>query len=129
MTIIEQLARYLAAKLGLPFEGSTGGAVFFGYMPDKPVKAICVYANDIRAPGDSDGARVQIVIRSDADGAWPLSTAVEIMRLLDDQRDLLFTADGSYVSRVETEKGFEFIGLESNSTQMYAANFRVYYCG
>lgn len=129
MTIIEQMARFLAVKLRLPFEGDADGAVFFGYMPETPVKALCVYANDLRAPGDSDGARVQIVIRSNADGAWPLEKAVEIMRLLDDRRDLLFVADGDYVSRVETESGFEFVGLENNSTQMYAANFRVYYCG
>lgn len=129
MTIIEQLARYLAAKLALPFEGAVSGAVFFGYLPAAPVKAVCVYASDLRAPGDQDGARVQIVIRSDADGAWPLEKAVEIMRLLDERRDLLFTADGDYISRVETESGFEFAGLENNATQMYAANFRVYYCG
>ena len=125
MTVVEQLARYLAAKLQLPFEEK----VFFGYMPAEPVKAVCVYAADLRAPGDLDGARVQVAIRSDADGAWPLSLAVEIMRLLDDQRDLLFTAGGDYVSRVQTERGFEFTGLSDGGTQFYTADFKVYACG
>ena len=131
MTIIEQLARYLASKLGLPFEGGPGAeaACFFGYMPAEPTKAVCVYANDLRAPGDLDGVRVQIAIRSDTDGAWPLSLAVEILRLLDDRRDLLFTAEGDYVNRVETERGFEFTGLNDSNTQFYTADFKVYACG
>lgn len=129
MTIIEQLARFLAAKLRIPFEGTDAeGAVFFGYMPDKPAKAICVYANDLRTPGDSDGTRVQIIIRSDMDGAWPLEKAVQIMRLLDGRRDLTFTLDGDYIIRVEAEKGFEFSGLAAGNTQMYAANFVIYTC-
>ena len=125
MTIIEQLARYLAGKLQLPFEDG----VFYGYMPAEPVKAVCVYANDLRAPGDLEGVRVQVAIRSDTDGAWPLELAVEIMRLLDDQRDLLFTAEGDYVNRVETERGFEFTGLNDSNTQFYTADFKVYACG
>ena len=129
MTIIEQAARYLAAKLRLPFESDQPGSVFFGYMPAKPAKAICVYANDLRAPGDDEGARIQVVVRSDLDGAWPLEKSVEIMRLLDEQRDVLFTKDGDFISRIETESGFEFAGMSDNQIQMYAANFRVYYCG
>ena len=131
MTIIEQLARYLAAKLQISFEGNGGSetACFFGYMPAEPAKAVCVYANDLRAPGDLDGVRVQIAIRSDGDGAWPLALAVDIMCLLDDQRDLLFVPEGDYVNRVETERGFEFTGLNDNNTQFYTANFRVYACG
>ena len=131
MTIIEQMARYLAVKLSLPFEGggSAAAACFYGYMPAEPVKAVCVYANDLRAPGDLDGARVQVAIRSDTDGAWPLELAVEIMRLLDDQRDLLFTAEGDYVNRIETERGFEFTGLNDSNTQFYTADFKVYACG
>ena len=130
MTIVEQMARFLANKLRLPFEGNQAeGAVFFGYMPAEPAKALCVYANDLRAPGDMDGARVQVVIRSDMDGAWPLEKAVEIMRLLDEQRDMIFTPDGYYINRITTEKGFEFAGLTESNTQMYAANFRIYYCG
>lgn len=129
MTIIEQLARFLASKLSFQFEGTHSGSVFFGYLPETPIKAICVYANDLRAPGDLDGARVQIVIRSDLDGAWPLEQAVEIARLLDDARDMIFVPDGAYITRIETEKGFEFAGMAGNNTQLYAANFRVYYCG
>ena len=131
MTIIEQMARYLAAKLGLPFEGDAGAgaAVFFGYLPEAPAKAICVYASDLRAPGDADGARVQVVIRSDADGAWPLTAAVEILDLLDERRDLLFAPGGCYVNRVETVRGFEFTGINDGDAQYYAAEFRVYACG
>ncbi len=129
MTIVEQLARFLANKLQLPFEGTEAGAVFYGYLPEEPVKAVCVYANDLRAPGDSDGTRVQIVVRSDMDGAWALAQSMQIMSELDDARDLIFVPDGSYILRVETEKGFQFTGMAGNNTQFYAANFRVYYCG
>ena len=129
MTIVEQLARFLANKLQRPFEGTEAGAVFYGYLPEEPVKAICVSANDLRAPGDSDGTRVQIVVRSDMDGAWALAQSMQIMSELDDARDLIFVPDGSYILRVETEKGFQFTGMAGNNTQFYAANFRVYYCG
>lgn len=129
MMIVEQLARFLANKLQLAFEGTEPGAVFYGYLPEEPIKAICVYANDLRAPGDSDGTRVQIVVRSDMDGAWALAQSMQVMSELDDARDLIFVPDGSYISRVETEKGFQFNGMAGNNTQFYTANFRVYYCG
>lgn len=131
MNIMEQLARYFAAKLGLPFEGNAdaGAAVFFGSMPMEPVKAVCVYAGDLRSSGDLDGVRVRVVIRSDEDGAWPLRIAGDILELLDERRDLLFWAEGDYVSRVETERGFEFTGLSDGGAQFYAADFRIYACG
>jgi hypothetical protein len=129
MSIIEQLARFLAGKLQLPLEGDTDGAVFYGYMPEKPTKAICVYANDLRAPGDDEGTRVQIVVRSDMDGGWALAQSLSIMSILDDARDLIFVRDGAYIPRIETEKGFQFSGMAGNNTQFYAANFRIYYCG
>ena len=129
VTIIEQLARYIAIRLKLPFEGvSDAGSVFFGYLPAEPVKAVCVYADDLRAEGSASGTRVQIVIRSDTDGLWPLERGLEIMRLLDRRHDIMFQADGSYVNRIETDKGFEFAGMADNNTQLYAANFRIYYC-
>lgn len=131
MNIIEQLARYLAARLALPFEGNADAeaAVFFGSMPSEPVRAICVYASDLRAAGDPDGVRVQLVIRSDEDGAWPLRMAEEILCQLDERRDLLFSPEGNYVNRVETERGFEFTGINDNNAQFYAADFRIYACG
>ena len=129
MTIVEQLARFLASKLSLEFEGTTPGSVFFGYLPESPVKSLGVYANDLRTPGDDDGTRIQIAIRSNLDGAWPLNMGIEIMRLLDDARDLIFIPKGAYISRVEVEKGFEFMGFVGDNSQMYTANFVVYYCG
>ena len=130
MTIIEQLARWLAAKLNLPVEDTAaGGAVFWGYLPEAPARAVCVYAEELRPEGDTDGTRVQIVVRSGADGAWPLETALAIVRLLNDRRDVLFVRDGAYISRVETERGFEFAGMSEGNTQQYAGYFRVYDCG
>ena len=129
MTIIEQLARFLAARLRLPFETGSEAAVFFGYMQDFPVKAVGVYANGLRAPGDPEGTRVQVIIRSDQDGGWPLDMAARITELLDEQRDLLFVPGGDYVSRVATERGFEFSGIADNGTQLYAADFTIYHCG
>ena len=130
MTIVEELARYIAARLGLPFEdcGAEAG-VFFGCMPDTPAKAVCVYAGGLRPAGDADGSRVQVVIRSDADGGWPLRQAVALTALLDEARDLIFAPEGHYVNRVVTERGFEFTGTAANNTQFYAADFRIYYCG
>ena len=128
MTIIEQLARFIANRLALPFEGTEDGSVFFGYLPAEPVRAICVYADDLRPEGDTSGTRVQVVIRSDTDGLWPLETGLAIMRLLDDRRDIMFQPDGSYVNRIDMEQGFEFGGMADNNTQLYAASFTVYYC-
>jgi len=128
MTMLEQLARHLAARLRLPFEGDAEGAVFFGYLPDRPAKAVCVYAEDLRDSDDAAGTRVQIAIRSDLDGAWPLSMAAEIMRQLDGGRDLMLGPGGSYVHRMEVERGFEFSGMEGGATQLYAADFRIYHC-
>lgn len=130
MSVIEQLAAYLAERLNLPLEGNgdDGAAVFFGCMPDEPARAICVYATDLRAPGDPDGARVRVAIRSDADCAWPLDVAMEILRQLDERRDLLLAPGGDYVIRVETERGFEFAGINDEDLQYYTADFRVYAC-
>ena len=130
MTILEQLARYLAAKLNLPFEDLDAQAsVFFGALPDAPAKAVCVYASDLRPSGDDDGSRVQVIIRSDMDGGWPAQLAVRLMALLDEARDVCFVPDGCYVNRVETERGFEFTGTSQNGAQYYAARFRIYTCG
>lgn len=129
MTIVEQLARYLAGRMGLAFEGGdAGGAVFFGCLPERPVRAVCAYAGDLRAGGDPDGTRVQIAVRSDRDCAWPLERAAEITRLLDGRRDLIFTPAGGYVNRVELERGFEYAGMEDDGAQLYTADFRVYWC-
>ena len=117
MTIVEQLARFLANKLQLPFEGTEAGAVFYGYLPEEPVKAICVYANDLRAPGDSDGTRVQIVVRSDMDGAWALAQSMQIMSELDDARDLAQVAEapaGKRASRCLRALVLAGVGLAGN---------------
>ena len=129
MTIVEQLARYIAARLGLPFEGgNASGAVFFGSMPDAPAKAICVSAGDLRDAGDPGGTLAQVDIRSDLDGAWPLRQAARLMRLLDGQRDVIFMPEGYYVHRIEAERGFEYAGAGQNNTQYHTARFRIYYC-
>ena len=130
MTILEQLARYLAAKLGLPFEDCGAEAsVFFGSLPDAPAKAVCVYASDLRCAGDEDGSRVQVIVRSDSDGGWPVELAARLMALLDEARDVAFVPEGCYVNRVDTERGFEFTGTAANGAQFYAARFRIYTCG
>ena len=102
--------------------------MFFGCLPDAPAKAVCVYASDLRPCGDGDGSRVQVVIRSDGDGGWPLDAAVKLMALLDEARNVCFVPGGSYVHRVETERGFEYGGMAGNDCQYYAAEFRIYYC-
>ena len=87
-------------------------------------------ANVERRPaGDDDGSRVQVVIRSDSDGGWPLDLAVRLMALLDEARDVCFVPGGHYVNRVETERGFEYGGSAQNDAQFYAASFRIYCCG
>lgn len=127
MTIIEQLARYIAAELGLEFEGTSEGSVFFGYIPQRPVKAICFLANDLKPPKDDEGTRVQIYIRSDKDGAYPLNIGIDIMRLLDDRTDVLFIEGGNYISRIKTERGLR-AEVVDDDMQGYSINFCVYYC-
>ena len=125
MTLVEQLARYLAHRLGLGFEK----VVFFGYMPESPVRAIGVYAGDLRPAGDFEGTRVEVAVRSDLDAAWAMEQAVAIMGLLDGLKDVMFIPEGSYIHRVEAGKGFEFTGVEDGNVQYYTAWFQVYGCG
>ena len=125
---MEQLARFLAKRLRLPFEGEDDGAVFFGYLPERPVKAVCVYTEDLRAGGDAAGTRIQVAVRSDLDGAWPLCVAAEIMQALDGGRDVMLVPGGGCALRIEAEQGFEFSGMEGGAAQLYTARFRVYYC-
>ena len=129
MTMLEQLARHLAARLRLPFEGDAEGAVFFGMLPEAPLRALAVVAADLRAGDDGEGSRVRVLVRSDGDGAWPLERAAEILRLLDGARDLLLTPGGGVVHRVEALRGFEFSGVDAAGAQVYAAEFRVVGCG
>lgn len=126
--IIEELARYIAKKLQMPFEGSSDtGAVFFGYLPETPKKAVCVYGTDMR-PGGRDGTRVQIAIRSDNDGSWPINVGFRILEELDGAGDIMLTLDGAYVSRIVTERGFEFGGIDTDGRQLYTADLLIYYC-
>jgi hypothetical protein len=128
MTLIEQLARYLADEGIGPFEGKESGAIFSGVMPPAPQRAINVRATDLRTPGDTDGARVQIGVRSEGATPWSLEKAIEIVELLADLRDLLFTPDGFYIIGIELMNGPSFGSLEPNVEQLYYSNFRIYYC-
>ena len=125
MSIIEQLARYLAPRLGMTFEED----VFFGYLPPAPAKAVCVYAGEIRPRGDREGCRVRVAVRSARDGAWPVAKAEQVMRAMEGLRDAMLVPGGMVVHRAEVERGFEFAGMEENATQFYTADFRVYACG
>ena len=129
MNIVEQMARYIAARLGLPFEDVDAPAsVFSGWLPESPARAVCVCAAGLRPSGDADGTRVQVVIRSDGDSGWPLDTAVALTALLDEARDVAFVPEGHYVTRVTLERAFEFNGADDRGNQFHAAEFRVYNC-
>ena len=129
MSLLEQLARCLAGKLGLPFEDCGAEAsVFFGWMPEAPARAVCVTADDLRPAGDDGGSRVQVLIRAGLDGGWALDRAAEILALLNGARDLMLVPDGAVVCRAAVEQGFRFAGLAGNNTQFYAADFVVYAC-
>ena len=129
MSIVEQLARFLAGKLALPFEDCGAGAsVFFGWMPEAPVRAVCVLADGLRPDGDAGGSRVQVLIRAGTDGGWALERAAEILSLLDGARDLMLVPEGAVLSRAEVERGFRFSGLAGNNTQFYAAEFVIFAC-
>lgn len=127
MSLLEQLARRIAGKLGLPFEDLDAEAsVFFGWLPDAPVKAVCVLADGLRPAGDDAGSRVQVVIRTGADVGWALARAGEILALLDGARDMMLVPGGAVLLRAAVDQGFRFTGLAGNNTQFYAAYFSVY---
>lgn len=128
MSIIEQLARYLASEDVGVLEGNDEGSIFWGAMPALPVKAICVCGSDMRQRRDSDGARVMIYIRSDEDGSWPIEKSMQIADMLDGLNNILLVENGDYVVRVTVENGPSFVGLISNATQAYSINLRVHYC-
>lgn len=129
MSILEQLARYLANRLGIDYEGGASG-VFCGAMPEAPARAVCVCADDLRSPGDARGTGVTVTVRSDRDGAWPLETAAAVVRSLDGRRDVLLVPDGDHVHRIELEGGFAYDGYAPYNTQTYVGTFRIYWsCG
>ena len=126
MTVVEALARWIAGRLELPFEDTDAAAgVFFGWMPDAPVKAVCVTAGGLR-PGGGEGSLVQVQIRSDMDGGWALRQGEALMKLLDEARDLMSSPDGPIIRRVAVERGLGFVGLEGSHTQVYGADFVAY---
>lgn len=123
--MVEALARWIAGRLGMPFEdiGAEEG-VFFGWMPDAPVRAVCVTADGLRSGGE--GSRVQAQIRSDLDGDWALRRGEALVALLDEARDLMPSPEGPVIRRVTVERGLYLLGLEGNHTQVYGADFIVY---
>lgn len=127
MTIIEQIAHYIADELQLEYEGNSDGSVYYGHLPGKPSKAVCVYAYEVPS-SDGLGARIQIIIRYDDDKIFPLDLGMRIYDLLVDKKDLLLVPDGNFIERIVLERGFEFFGVDGRETQLYSANFKVYYC-
>ena len=117
MTLAEETARFLARKSGFAFEGGTSGSVFFGYMPETPVRAICV-----TQVGDE---MLQIRIRADDDAAWPLETAQTVRAILRDMRGQLLTQGGRYALRCDVLEGFALDGITGDTSHSYSAKVRV----
>ena len=114
------MARYIQSATGIP--GS------FGVLPQDPARCFAVFGSDVRRPGDTDGARIQVQIRGpDAGSAIPATDADTISGLLDDFSGL-FHADGNYIVRVDLESGPASLGADNNNRQLYSINFRVWYC-
>ncbi len=127
MGITEQVASFLARKLGLSFEGISPWSVFFGYLPEAPLRAICVTGEDMRLSGDERGAKVRINIRAGAESVPPVQIAEDIARAMEGAPGQLLTDGGARVLLCETGAGFRFEGLSGTFAQTHSATFRIVY--
>lgn len=126
MNLIEHVAEHLEF-LGfgeLPTTESDG-SVFWGTMPETPDKAICIYSNDSATPGSASGARIQIMVRA-RETRTSYETSQAIADELDDFDGFLH-GDGPHVY-IEAMNVSQGLGTDAKRREMYASNFRVFYC-
>ena len=126
MNLLEQIARHLEfLGLGTVSDAHTEGDIFWGWMPDKPDNCIAVYSTDSAYAGSPNGARIQIMTRAKtAKAAYERSQA--IAEALVDFEGYL-AGDGARAS-IDVINASAGLGGDTMKRELYASNFRVFYC-
>lgn len=121
MNIASQLAKHLE------FEGFgiLDKTLFWGWMPDAPDTAVCVYSSDSGIPGTERYARLQIITRAAAPkAAFELSQ--DIAEALDEYNGYL-AGDGckAIINIINASTG---LGDDALRRSLYSTNITVLYC-
>ena len=126
MNLLEQFARHIEfLGYGTVSTSEAGGDIFWGWMPDSPDECVCVFSSDSAYAGAPNGARLQVITRAkNARRAYERSQAIA--------EDLAeFTGylggDGASVS-IEVINASAGLGADTKKRELYASNYRVYYC-
>jgi len=119
MELTEHIAQFLRDN---DFEGATSGQ-----MPPDPDRIATAYATGVRNPGDPDGSRFQVIVRSERDNDTAMGDALRVIELLDEFEGIL-TIDSPYFQRITVEGGAANLGADGNGRISYSINFRAWYC-
>ncbi|MBR3795963.1 MAG: hypothetical protein IKK34_08045 [Clostridia bacterium] len=128
MNLLEQVARHLEfVGIGNMATYEEAGDIYYGYLPDKPESAVCVFSSDSAYPGSKDGARIQIYTRGVVgDAKTPYELAC---RITDELRGYMgfLAGDGPDV-QIEVINSAQGMGLDSSGRHIYSSNYRILYC-
>lgn len=116
MTIAEQLAYFL---------DSEGFGAHLGALPDAPLRAAAVIAEDMRPEGDGEGALLRLAFR-DAEHAGALRAAMRAAEMLSGFEGL-FKIGGDYVTKVKIERGAALAALSADAPPVYDLLLRAWY--
>lgn len=121
MNIAWLMARHLEF-LGF---GTLDKDLFWGWTPDKPNTAVCIYCHDAGAPGGDRPARLQIITRAPSPAA-SFDLSERIAESLDEYSGYL-AGDGcnANVYVVNSSVG---IGDDNLHRSVYSTNITVSYC-
>lgn len=119
------IAKLLARHLEFEGFGALDKSLFWGWLPDTPDTAACVYSHDSGIPGSDHCARLQIITRSQSvkDG-YDLSQA--IAESLDGYTGYL-AGDGAHAS-ITVVNATTGLGDDHMHRSLYSTNVTVYYC-
>ena len=118
MELIDHIAEYL---------NGNGFTAVSGAMPIAPDRIAAVYATGVRPRGDDEGARFQVMVRSEADRDTAMADALAIADLLDDFSGMT-GIDSPYFARIVLGSGVAALGADDNRRALYSANFRAWIC-
>lgn len=126
MNLLEELAHHLEfCGFGTVASEEEDGNIHWARMPDSPDSCICVYSTDSGVPTSENGARIQIMNRSNKTRE-AYETSADIANELDGFHGFL-NGNGRLV-RISVENAACGIGTDTKKREMYTTNLRVHYC-
>lgn len=125
----DEVAAYIGSAVdGLAYSETTAeGNVFVDRMPEAPDRAVAVYAQpgleaDSKLPYDP--SRFQVVVRSEAGGAWALVTWAAVYAALHALRNVTLPG-GTYLAfALATQSSPFLLGPDENGRPLYGVTFR-----